>query len=300
MKVHLGMNLLYAAKRWPEPDAWGQQIGQRWGLKHVQFVFDLLDPRTLKPGRDRYCAEVNQAASKYGFSVHNCFIGVAAYTYNYLLHPFKEMRDDALDWCDKACAISALLGAKGLGGPIAAASWRDYTDKGKRQFLLDTTVEGFQAFARIAAQHGQKFLLWEPTPVGREMSISIDVVRELYERMNRGSAIPIHLQLDVGHWCSYEQKGKDGDLNCWLRELGPISPIFHVQQMDGKNDLHWSFSKKNNARGVIKMDQVLETLDSAGCKEAYWFPEIAFPYEMNEEALLVEMDESIEYLNSCL
>ena len=123
------------------------------------------------------------------------------------------------------------------------------------------------------------------------MSISINVVRALYERMNRGSAIPIHMQLDVGHWCSYEQKGKDGDLNCWLRELGPISPIFHLQQMDGKNDVRWSFSKKNNARGVIKMDQVLETLDSAGCKEAYWFPEIGFPYEKDEEALLVEMDE---------
>ena len=92
MKVHLGMNTIYATKRWPEPDAWGQQIGQRWGLKHVQFVFDLLDPRSIPSARQKYCAEVKQAGAKYGFEIHNCFIGVAAYTYNYLLHPFKELR----------------------------------------------------------------------------------------------------------------------------------------------------------------------------------------------------------------
>jgi sugar phosphate isomerase/epimerase len=300
MKVHLGMNLLYAAKRFPEPDVWGQQIGERWGLKHVQFVYDLLDPRTIPAARDGYCEAVNQAAAKYGFAVHNCFIGVAAYTYNYLLHPFPAMRDDALDWCDKAAAISTSLGSKGVGGPIAAASWRDYTDRGKRQFLMDTLVAGFQSFARIAAARGQEFLIWEPTPVGREMSISIDTVHELYNRMNRGSAIPIRLQLDVGHWCSYEQKGKDADLDCWLRELGPFSPIFHVQQMDGKNDVHWSFSKKNNARGVIKMEKVLETLRAVGCMECYLYPEIGFAYEMDEEALLVEMDETVAYLKSCL
>ncbi len=95
----------------------------------------------------------------------------------------------------------ALLGAHGIGGPIAAASWRDYTDKAKRQFLLDTTVEGFQAFARIAARHRKKFLPGNPRR-SAEMSISIDVFRALYERMNRGSTIPIHMQLDVGHWCS--------------------------------------------------------------------------------------------------
>ena len=296
MKVHLGMNTIYATKRWPEPDAWGQQIGQRWGLKHVQFVFDLLDPRSIPSARQKYCAEVKQAGAKYGFEIHNCFIGVAAYTYNYLLHPFKELRDDALDWCDKAALCSTEMGSKGVGGPIAAASMRDYTNPARREFLLDTLVEGMQAFARIAAKRGQSFLIWEPTPVGREMGISIDQVRKLYDRFNRGSAIPIYLQLDVGHWCGFEQKGKDGDLNAWLAELGSLSPIFHLQQMDGVWDRHWSFSKKNNLQGVIKMEKVLEALDKVGCKEVYWYPELCFAYELNEEALLQEMDESVEYL----
>lgn len=89
-------------------------------------------------------------------------------------------------------------------------------------------------------------------------------------------------------------------MECWLRELGPLSPIFHLQQIGGGNDAHWSFSRKNNARGVIKMDKVLATLDAVGCQEAYWFPEIAFAYEMDEEALLVEMDESVAYLKEVI
>ena len=296
MKIHLGMNTIYATKRWPEPEIWGQQIGQRWGLKQVQFCFDLLDPRSTDEARDQYCAAVKEACQKYDFSIHNCFIGVAAYTYNYLLHPMKELRRDALDWCKHAAITSELMDSKGVGGPIAAASMADYTNPQKRQWLLDTLVEGMQAFAAVAAEHNQQFITWEPSPVGREMGTSIDTVKTLYSRMNDQAAIPIHLLLDVGHWCGYEQQGKDCDLDSWLRELGSLSPIMHLQQMDGVGDCHWSFSKKNNAKGVIKMEKVLETLDKSGCKEVYLFPEICFAYEMNEAELLDEMDESVEYL----
>jgi sugar phosphate isomerase/epimerase len=296
MEAHLGMNLIYATKRWPEPDVWGQQIGKRWGLKYVQFVFDLLDPRTIPAARVKYCDAVRKAAATYGFEVHNCFIGVAAYTYNYLLHPFPEMRQDALDWCEKASLCSQEMGSKGVGGPIAAAGMRDYTDPRKRDWLLDTLVEGIREFARIAARHGQDFLLWEPSPVGREMGSSIDTVKELYERFNADSPIPVHLQLDVGHWCGYEQQGRDADLSAWLMELGQFSPVMHLQQTDGQADCHWSFSNKNNARGVIDMGKVLETLDKGGCEEVYMFPELPFPYEMNESEVLAELDESVEHL----
>jgi hypothetical protein len=55
MKVHLGINNISAAKRCPEPEEWGKQVTQRWGLKYVQFCFDLLDPRSKKR-RAKLCA----------------------------------------------------------------------------------------------------------------------------------------------------------------------------------------------------------------------------------------------------
>lgn len=76
MKRHLGINLIYATKRWPESDEWGKQVTQRWGLKHVQFCFDLLDPRTSPEGRKAMTAKVREASAKYGFEVQSAFIGL--------------------------------------------------------------------------------------------------------------------------------------------------------------------------------------------------------------------------------
>jgi hypothetical protein len=66
MKLHLGINLIYATKGWPEPDEWGRQVTQRWGLKHVQYCFDLLDPRTSPEARRVMTAKVREASAKYG------------------------------------------------------------------------------------------------------------------------------------------------------------------------------------------------------------------------------------------
>ena len=296
MKVHLGIDNIYAAKRWPEPNEWGRQITERWGLKHVQFCFDLLDPRTSEEARKSMCAKVREASRKYGFEIHSAFIGLGAYAYNLLLHPFPEFRKDALKWCELASITAAELGAKGVGGPIAAASVKDYRDPKKREFLMDTLVEGMQAFARYAAAQGLKFVLWEPTPIGREMLIHLDEAKALYERFNQNTPIPIQFLLDVGHQCSYEVTGKDRDTYLWLRELGKISPALHLQQMDGIWDRHWSFTKEHNAEGVVKMDKVLEALEQSGAEEVYLFPELIHAFEFEEEKLLEEMDESYQYL----
>ena len=296
MKVHLGIDNIYAAKRWPEPDEWGRQVTERWGLKYVQFCFDLLDPRTSEEARKSMCAKVREASRKYGFEIHSAFIGLGAYAYSLLLHPFPEFRKDALKWCELASITAAELGAKGVGGPIAAASVKDYRDPRKREFLLETLVEGMQAFARYAAAQGLKFVLWEPTPIGREMLIHLDEAIDLYERFNRNTPIPIQFLLDVGHQCSYEVTGKDRDTYLWLRELGKVSPAIHLQQMDGVWDRHWSFTKAHNAEGVVKMDKVLEALEQSGAEEVYLFPEMIHAFEFEEEKLLEEMDESYQYL----
>ena len=296
MKVHLGINNIYAAKRWPEPDVWGRQVAERWGLRHVQFCFDLLDPRTTPEARRSMAKKVREAAAKYGFKIHSAFIGGGAYAYNLLLHPFPEFRRDAIRWCELASVTAAEIGAEGAGGPIAAASMADYTNPKRKGFLMDSLVEGLQAFARHAARRGLKFVLWEPTPIGREMLIHIDEARKLHRRLNRGAPIPIHYLLDVGHQCSYEAAGRDRDTLLWLRELGSISPALHLQQMDGIGDRHWAFTKENNARGVVHMDEVLKAMEQSGAEEVHLFPEIIHPFEYEEEKLLAELDESYAYL----
>jgi len=296
MKLNLGINLIYANKRWPEPDEWGRQVTERWGLKYVQYVFDLLDPRTTPEARKVMTSKIREASAKYGFEVQSAFIGLAAYTYNFLLHPFPEFRKDALEWCRLAAVTAAEMGAQGVGGPIAAASVKDYRDPSKKKFLTDTLVEGMRTFARYAADAGLKFVCWEPTPIGREMLIRLDEAEELHARLNEDVPIPVHYILDVGHQCSYEASGKDRDTYLWLREMGKYSPLLHLQQCDADGDRHWAFTKAHNAEGIIRMDKVVQALQQSGAEEVYLFPELIHPFEYPEDKVLQEMDESYEYL----
>src|SRR5207237_8243875 len=156
------------------------------------------------------------------------------------------------------------LGAQGVGGPVAAASMKDYQTPGKRQFLMDALVEGMQAFARYAAAQSLRFVLWEPTPIGREMLIHLDEAKKLHERLNRNVPIPIHFLLDVGHQCSYEAAGKDRDTYLWLRELGSISPAIHLQQMDGIADRHWTFTRAHTADALVEWDKVVKAQWKSG------------------------------------
>jgi hypothetical protein len=296
MKINYGMNLLHAAKRWIEPDIWGQHIGERWGLKHAQFCFDLLDPRATLESRKEYAVEVKKASKKYGFEMHSCLTGSGTFWYTLLMNPFPEGRKDAWHWCKLAAETSKMLGAKGLGGPIAAASLADYANPERFKFLKEEFVKGMQYFSKSAASQGQDFILFEPSNLGREGLIKIDEAKKLHEQLNKNAAIPVHLMLDVGHQCGYEVSGKDSDPYAWLEELGQYSPIVHIQQTNGKADCHWSFTKENNAKGIIKMDKVLESLEKSGLKEVTIFPEFFYGTDFNDARILEEIDESWEYL----
>jgi len=57
----LGINLSFAVKRWPEPEAWAGIVRERLGLDQVQFTFDLLDP--WRPRVTRTGASPDRAGS---------------------------------------------------------------------------------------------------------------------------------------------------------------------------------------------------------------------------------------------
>jgi sugar phosphate isomerase/epimerase len=296
MKVSVGINNCYACKRWPEPDVWGAHVRDRWKLRHVQFSFDLLDPRCSESARDSMCGAVRNASEKYGFTIHSAFTGVAAYTYNLLSHPFPEFRADALKWCEQACVVAEKIGAGGVGGSVAAASVSSLADGETWEYLTRALVESMRYFARYAAAHGRSFVLWEPTPVRREFTQSIDEARRLYERFNTDVPIPVYFCIDVGHQCASGLKGQDRDPYAWLEKLGRYSPVVHVQQTDGMSDHHWPFTKEYNRQGIIKIDRVLESLDKSGLKEVVLILEAIHAFECEEHKVLEDLDESFEYL----
>src|SRR4030042_7126568 len=180
--------------------------------------------------------------------MHSCLTGSGTFWYTLLMNPFPKGREDAWHWCELAAETSEMLGAKGLGGPIAAASVEDYKNSERFAFLKKEFIKGMQHFAGAAAKHHQDYVLFEPSNLGREGLIRIDEAKVLYEELNKNTAVPIYFMLDVGHQCGYEVSGRDSDPYAWLEELGQLSPIVHIQQTNGKGDCHWSFTKENNEK----------------------------------------------------
>jgi sugar phosphate isomerase/epimerase len=67
------------------------------------------------------------------------------------------------------------------------------------------------------------------------------------------------------HLFAVERDGKPYE---WIRELGPYSPIVHMQQTDGVSSGHAAFTPAANGKGIIKGREILEALLAAYDKPA--------------------------------
>jgi sugar phosphate isomerase/epimerase len=162
----------------------------------------------------------------------------------------------------------------------------DIQNKERTEYLTASLMDSLHHLAELAKGGGLKYLLWEPMPVPRERPCAIDQAKALYERANRGAAVPIFYCIDWGHQCTYSATGRDRDPYSWIRELAPLSPVMHVQQTDGKMDRHWPFTRQFNQ---------LEAIEQSGAREAILMLEIIHPFETKETQVLDDLKETVEY-----
>src|SRR5579885_2401076 len=69
-QLHLGINVCFAVKRWPEPDQWVRIVKNELGLDSCQFSFDLLDPLLDETAVMAYADEVRACAHLVRVSHH--------------------------------------------------------------------------------------------------------------------------------------------------------------------------------------------------------------------------------------
>ncbi len=270
-------------------------VGSRLDLDLAQFSFDLVDPRVRKSVRARKSREVVEAGERYGVEVHSTFTGLGAYSFNLLMHPDIGMRSDALEWYEQAVHMTAEMEAAGTGGHVASMSYNDYRDEDRRSYLRSCLVDSLQHLSRLASDLGQEFLLWEPMPVPREPPCRIDDAKKLYMRANKSSGVPIYFCMDTGHQCTYSESGKDLDTYTWIEEIGPMSPVMHVQQTDGQMDQHWPFTPEYNEKGIIDAEDIIEAIDNSGASQVDLVLEIIHAFEASEKKVLEDLDTSVAY-----
>ena len=301
-KVELGINNCFAIGRYPEPEEWLRIVKEELGLQHVQFSFDLLDPVIIDEEIVKEkCAFIRRLADEGEVKIDTAVTGEVAHKFNLLLDPDPGMRRAYLRWYEKMVRAASLLGAEGSGIYMGSLSNKDVNDPERKAYLTEVLIEEIAYLTFIAREAGQSYLLWEPMSLPREMPSTIDETKELWERVNEKSHIPVLLCLDVGHGYYRSSDPRDLDYYSWLQELAHLSPSIHMQQTDRKGSRHWTFTEENNAQGVIVPERVLEAIEASGAEEVVLVFEFFFSaHALSDESALDDMKKSVDYWREAL
>ena len=292
-KIKLGINNCFAVKRWPESEEWCRITREELDLTYVQFTFDLVDPFVSKSARPKISQDIAKITKEFGLTIYTTFTGLSFYSFNQLLHPDMRIREQALQFCEEAVLMTGELGVKATGGPLGSLSLKDFNNSQRREYLTNYLVESLQYLAEYASSLGQEYLLWEPTPLSRELTETREKAHKFYEQANKGAKIPILFCLDVGHQCVRGASEKDKDPYIWLKEFAHISPVIHIQQTDGVLDRHWPFTPEYNKRGIIEPQKVIQAINESEAKEVVLLLEVVHAFEEDENKVLSDIKESV-------
>lgn len=292
-----GINLSFAVKRWPEPDAWCRIVRETLGLRHVQFTFDLLDPSWPRDLRLAQAKSIRRATLEWDIEVHSAFVGLAAYTYNGLLHPDPAARAAAVDWWRQAVEIASEIGASAVGGPLGGLSVADAADEHRRDGRVQDAIESVVAITEAASDAGLSGFLVEPTPLVREVPHTKEEASWLLDRLEGKTAVPVRYVIDIGHALYQPLYGKDASLETWLTALGDRVGLLHIQNTDFQSDSHWGWP---DHRGLFDVAGFAHQVHAAGLDDIPVFLEVFYPFELADEDVLRNITSSVEHCRQAM
>jgi sugar phosphate isomerase/epimerase len=296
-EIILGVNNCFAIGRYPEPEQWLRVVRDELGLEHVQFSYDLLDPIIVEQEVfERKCREIKVLADERGITIDTGVTGEVVHRFNCLLDPDPDLRRCYLQWYVKMVRAGRLLGVEGSGVYLGTLSRKDNANPARRGELIEIFIDEIVHITGVSKEVGQRYFLWEPMSIPREIPCTIDETKLMLERANERSFVPVELCLDVGHGYIRSGDPRDSNAYAWLRELGMHSPCVHMQQTDGKGSRHWPFTDEYNKIGVIVPERVIETLEEAGVERTVIVFEFFYSaHAIPDESALDNLKASVEY-----
>lgn len=292
-----GINLSFAVKRWPEPDAWCRIVRETLGLRDVQFTFDLLDPNWPRDLRLTQAASIRRAAEEWGIEVHSAFVGLAAYTYNGLLHPDLDARSAAVQWWRQAVEIAAEMGASAVGGPLGGISALDAADDARRNERIEDAIDAVIGITGVAKEAGLSGFLIEPTPLVREIPHSPDEAVGLLSRLEGHVVVPVRYVIDIGHALYQPLYGERASLVEWFSALGTRIGLLHLQNTDFQSDSHWGWP---DPRGQFDVAGFARQVDASGLGDVPVFLEVFYPFELADEEVLRNITSSVDHCRGAI
>ena len=288
----LGVNLCFAVKRMPEPEAWATFVREDLGLAQVQFTFDLLDPWWPDPERAALITRTAAAARSQELTIHSAFVGLAHYVPSGLLDPDPDARRVALRWWRRAIEVTTALGASAVGGPVGTISVADFGDPAVRERRYADLLEAVEVISREATSAGLSEVLIEPTPIAREFPATINQCQRLLADLANRGAGRVGLTLDTGHALYQPLHGPDARVQDWVEELGAHIRLVHLDNTDGLADPHWGWP---DPRGTVDVAGFADTLGAAGLGDIPVMLEIYPRFEDDDKQVRDLLISSIEH-----
>ncbi|OMF34590.1 D-erythrulose-1-phosphate dehydrogenase [Paenibacillus sp. FSL H8-0548] len=261
--LKLGINLGFAINKYVEPEVWTRIVAEDLGIKYVQFVADLLNVFLPPDIVDRQVERINTCTQKHDLAITSTF--TSAFTrVNHFMHPDADTRKAWLNWFKRFADISVQMGARTTGSHFGILTFADYDDVRRREYMIEEGIKNWQELSWYCKELGMEYLNFEPMSIPREMANTVEDTKELLARLNDGAGIPFKVCLDVGH----APHPNDRDPYRWVRELGSVSPIIHIQQTEKDHSRHWPFTEEYNKLGIIHGEPLIEAIEQSGATDA--------------------------------
>jgi sugar phosphate isomerase/epimerase len=291
MSYRLGINLGFAINRYIEPEVWTRIVWEELDLKYVQFVADLLNPFWPDTYIDSQIGRIQDSTARHGISVESIF--TSAYTrVNHLMNPDAEARAFWYRWFCKLLDIGSRLGAKNAGSHFGIMTFDTYDDPDKRERMIEASVKAWQDLSFYAKNLGYDSLIFEPMSVPREMAATVRETRELMDRVNANSGVPLRVCLDIGH----APHPSERDPYAWIEALAGVSPVIHLQQTVANKSNHSPFTEEFNRDGLITREKVMAAVAKAGCRDALFAFEISHREHWDTDfRILADLRAGVDY-----
>ncbi|TCS81233.1 sugar phosphate isomerase/epimerase family protein [Muricomes intestini] len=290
--MKLGLNLSFAVKRWLKPEKLASICKNEFGVEHVQFTWDLIDPWWPKEQRDVMVKQYRDAFEAAGVQIDATFGGIASYSYAHLLAPSKTQRDVAFIFFKRAIDLTMEMGAKIMGTPVGGMSYDDAKNPVRRRELYNEMLDYLKKLAEYGKTKGLDEIHIEATPLITEFPHSPDVSVKMMEDL-KGTDIPVKLLIDWGHALYKPLLKEEADIDLWFRKCAPYIGSIHLQQTDGQWDRHWDFTKE----GIVTPELIKSATERAGLEQVPQYLEVVTIFEEDDDTVYEGMKKTMDYLH---
>jgi len=290
--IDIGVNGAFLTRRWERPENW-MRLTAELGFPYHEFCADVLDP--FFSGDEAYQLETAHAVSEYarrfGVCIWDIYTGVATHRFHGLSHSHPAVRERMMSWIRQSFRLATAMGAQRVGGHWDAIP-AEYLEDTRAIAAIEARTTGlFRTLADEATTVGLKAIYNEQMYIPSERPWTIAGAIQFLLAVNKErTGVPVYLTVDVGHQAGmhYGLSGEDLDYRAWLRQLGPFCEVIHLQQTTPDASCHWPFTPEYNARGHIRMEEVLAALED-GFRHAQTSPVATVLEPVRKQLLIAEI-----------